>query len=372
MISTTLMRMSKANRLDYMDWMRGLAVVVMIETHVFNSFLRGDLRKSDAYMIAQSIGGLAAPLFLFIAGIMTGFRIDKRDGQGCGPLASMLDIWTRSAYILCIAELILFQQYVSQWSFGNWRYLLRVDILNCMALAIAVSGIVALGAAPKRPGMALFLGAVIAGFGARRLWNRLEPHANTAARLPYSRSASLRVFSPSGVCTVRNGCWIRIAPGRRAEPYGRHDMDRLRGVRTALRRAVLLCSALFGVSELRFLGEQSGAYCDPDRNNGSDPHDVVPLHPIHFQRPHFAAVGNDVFIGVLGACGVGLWIMAGSVEAAPHCRTNGSRHNIDNNSYVCVICRKDQMGGSYCSRNFKSLDKAKQASGQRHRINARA
>lgn len=167
--------MSKANRLDYMDWMRGLAVVVMIETHVFNSFLRGDLRKSDAYMIAQSIGGLAAPLFLFIAGIMTGFRIDKRDGQGCGPLARMLDIWKRSAYILCIAELILFQQYVSQWSFGNWRYLLRVDILNCMALAIAVSGIVALGAAPKRPGMALFLGAVIAGLAPVACgidWNR--------------------------------------------------------------------------------------------------------------------------------------------------------------------------------------------------------
>ncbi len=319
-------------------------------------------------MIAQSIGGLAAPLFLFIAGIMTGFRIDKRDGQGCGPLASMLDIWTRSAYILCIAELILFQQYVSQWSFGNWRYLLRVDILNCMALAIAVSGIVALGAAPKRPGMALFLGAVIAGLAPVACgidWNRtptllrdyLIPGPHRFAFFPQA------AYVPFGMAA---GFALRRAGERSLT--SRHDMDRLRGVRTALRRAVLLCSALFGVSELRFLGEQSGAYCDPDRNNGSDPHDVVPLHPIHFQRPHFAAVGNDVFIGVLGACGVGLWIMAGSVEAAPHCRTNGSRHNIDNNSYVCVICRKDQMGGSYCSRNFKSLDKAKQASGQRHRI----
>ena len=162
-ISTTLMSMSNANRLAYLDWMRGLAVVAMIETHVFNSFLRVDLRMSDAYMIAQSIGGLAAPLFLFIAGIMVGFRVDKRDEQGFGPLARMLDIWKRGGYILCIAELILFQQYVSQWAFGNWRYLLRVDILNCMALAIAVSGLAALGAAPKRPGLALFLGAIIAG-----------------------------------------------------------------------------------------------------------------------------------------------------------------------------------------------------------------
>jgi len=152
-----------ANRLAYLDWMRGFAVIVMIETHVFNSFLRVDLRKSDAYMIAQSIGGLAAPLFLFIAGIMVGFRVDKRDLQGFGPLARLVDVWKRAGYILCIAELILLQQYVSQWSFGAWRYLLRVDILNCMALAIAVSGIVALGTAPKRPGWAFFLGALIAG-----------------------------------------------------------------------------------------------------------------------------------------------------------------------------------------------------------------
>ncbi len=157
------MKMSTANRLAYMDWMRGLAVVVMIETHVFNSFLRMDLRKTDGYMIAQSIGGIAAPLFLFIAGIMVGFRIEKRDRQGYGPIARMLDVWKRGGYILCIAELILFQQYVSQGSFGNWRYLLRVDILNCMALAIAVAGIVALAAAPRRPGMALLLGAAIAG-----------------------------------------------------------------------------------------------------------------------------------------------------------------------------------------------------------------
>ena len=171
--------MSNVNRLAYMDWMRGLAVAVMIETHVFNSFLRVDLRKSDTYMIAQSIGGLAAPLFLFIAGIMVGFRVDKRDEQGLGPRARMFDIWKRGGYILCIAELILFQQYVSQWAFGNWRYLLRVDILNCMALAIAVSGIVALGAAPKRPGLALLLGAVIAGM------------APVACALPWNRAPTL-------------------------------------------------------------------------------------------------------------------------------------------------------------------------------------
>jgi hypothetical protein len=142
--------------------MRGFAVVVMIETHVFNSFVQTDLRKSDGYMISQWIGGLAAPLFLFIAGIMVGFRIEKRDSQGCGPVVRMLDIWKRAGYVLLIAELILLQQWVSQWSLDAWKYLFRADILNCMALAIAVSGVVALAPAAKRPGMALLLGAMIA------------------------------------------------------------------------------------------------------------------------------------------------------------------------------------------------------------------
>ena len=65
MLATT-----RSSRLPYLDWFRGLAVLVMIVCHVFNSFTRPDLRKSDVYLLSQYVGGLAAPLFLFIAGIM--------------------------------------------------------------------------------------------------------------------------------------------------------------------------------------------------------------------------------------------------------------------------------------------------------------
>jgi uncharacterized membrane protein len=47
--------------------MRGLAVVIMIQCHTFNSFTRLDLREG-AYVLTQFIGGMAAPLFLFMAG----------------------------------------------------------------------------------------------------------------------------------------------------------------------------------------------------------------------------------------------------------------------------------------------------------------
>src|SRR5438128_5526456 len=114
----------------------------MIESHVFNSFTRADLRTSDAYLLSQYVGGLAAPLFLFIAGIMAGFRIENRDDRGYSPRARLLDVLKRAAFILLIAELILFQQWLFQWSLAAWRYLFGVDILNAMALAVAVSSVI--------------------------------------------------------------------------------------------------------------------------------------------------------------------------------------------------------------------------------------
>lgn len=151
------------HRLAYLDVMRGLAIVVMIESHVFHSFTRLDLRRDGAYQLSQSIGGMAAPLFLFIAGIMVGFRIENREDKGLPPLARLRDVLKRAGYIFVVAELILLQQLLFQWPYWDWRYLLRVDILNCMALAVAVSSLVALAGRDQRPHFAAALGAVIAG-----------------------------------------------------------------------------------------------------------------------------------------------------------------------------------------------------------------
>lgn len=152
-----------AKRLAYMDILRGWAVVVMIESHVFNSFTREDLRKTGPYLLSQAVGGMAAPLFLFIAGIMVGFRIENRDDRGFSPVSRLAGVLQRAGYILLVAELILFQQWLFQWPFASWKYLLRVDILNCMALAVAVSSVIGLPARQKRPGVAIALGAAIAG-----------------------------------------------------------------------------------------------------------------------------------------------------------------------------------------------------------------
>jgi hypothetical protein len=42
--------------------MRGLAVIIMIQCHVFNSFARMDVREGGPYVLSQFVGGMAAPI----------------------------------------------------------------------------------------------------------------------------------------------------------------------------------------------------------------------------------------------------------------------------------------------------------------------
>jgi hypothetical protein len=50
------------NRFPFLDWMRGLALVIMIQVHVFNSFARTDVRNGGVYSLAVFAGGMAGPL----------------------------------------------------------------------------------------------------------------------------------------------------------------------------------------------------------------------------------------------------------------------------------------------------------------------
>lgn len=56
------------SRYLYIDLLRGWAVIVMIEVHVFNAFLVPTFRDETWFKVLNFINGLVAPSFLFIAG----------------------------------------------------------------------------------------------------------------------------------------------------------------------------------------------------------------------------------------------------------------------------------------------------------------
>jgi uncharacterized membrane protein len=125
-------------RLPFLDWMRGLAVLVMIQCHAFNSFARMDVRDGGAYIFSQFVGGMAAPLFLFMAGMTFAFQMDSLERRQPLVVLRWLISLRRAGYILAIALAFRATNWLGSFPNGNPAEFLKVDILNSMALAMAV------------------------------------------------------------------------------------------------------------------------------------------------------------------------------------------------------------------------------------------
>src|SRR6266849_9063410 len=124
------MSASSTSRLAYIDWMRGLACVLMFQTHCYDSWLGGDARKTTFFMWSQLGGTLPAPLFLFLAGISFALVTNKLKQKGLAPnQIARTTIW-RGAEVLGLGFLFRLQEYVIAWGWSPWSDLLRVDILN--------------------------------------------------------------------------------------------------------------------------------------------------------------------------------------------------------------------------------------------------
>src|SRR5689334_11102751 len=78
---------TSANRLQYLDWLRGLGAVIMLQGHVFDSFLRNDLRPGGAYIYSQFAGGMPPAIFLFLTGVTLAFLMDSTERKGLGASA---------------------------------------------------------------------------------------------------------------------------------------------------------------------------------------------------------------------------------------------------------------------------------------------
>ena len=78
---------STSGRLTFLDLSRGMAVVIMLQGHVFHSFNRTDLRTDGPFMLSQFMGGIGPAIFLVLTGITLAFLMDRRERQGLAPMA---------------------------------------------------------------------------------------------------------------------------------------------------------------------------------------------------------------------------------------------------------------------------------------------
>jgi uncharacterized membrane protein len=71
-INATKTTSERPARVLVVDAVRGLAVLCMIQWHCADAWIGGAIREGDAFARLRIVGGLAAPLFLLLAGVSTG------------------------------------------------------------------------------------------------------------------------------------------------------------------------------------------------------------------------------------------------------------------------------------------------------------
>jgi len=129
-------------RLAYIDWMRGLACVVMFQTHCYDSWLNPEARKTPLFAWSQLFGTLPAPLFIFLAGIAVALVAEKLRVQASAPSAVAKQVISRGAEVFGLGILFRIQEFALGYPHAPWTDLLRVDVLNILGISMMLMGAV--------------------------------------------------------------------------------------------------------------------------------------------------------------------------------------------------------------------------------------
>jgi uncharacterized membrane protein len=151
-----------SERLTFLDWARGAAVVVMLQGHVFHSFNRTDLRPEGPFMLSQFFGGIGPAIFLVLTGITLAFLMDRRERQGLPVMGRWKAALGRAGYLFLLAFLFRLQLWLFAFGQSPWTDLFKVDILNCMGFAIGLMSVMAIFTTAQRVRLSAGLGVAIA------------------------------------------------------------------------------------------------------------------------------------------------------------------------------------------------------------------
>ena len=119
-------------RVKAFDWLRGLAVLVMIECHAM-VLLHKELLATRAASVMDWLNGLVAPSFIFAAGFSLALVQVRTARSGGARGARFLRTLRRIGEVLAVGTLINYVWF-PVWVEPAW--LLRVDILQCIGVSL--------------------------------------------------------------------------------------------------------------------------------------------------------------------------------------------------------------------------------------------
>ncbi len=125
-------------RLSYIDWMRGLAILIMIEAHVLDAWTRPADRQTLAFGVSTILAGFGAPMFLFLAGVSVALAASSGERKTGSAARAALRVRRRGWEIFGLAFLFRFQAYILNPK-AMLAGVLKVDILNIMGPSIVAA-----------------------------------------------------------------------------------------------------------------------------------------------------------------------------------------------------------------------------------------
>ena len=125
------------SRLAFIDVARGLAVVLMFQTHAYDAWLRPELRQTEFFRWSQLIGGLPAAFFLFLMGVSVALGSEASRDRGAARALLIKRTLVRAALLLVVAFLFRLAL-VAASDHPDVNAIFRVDILNCLAVSLAL------------------------------------------------------------------------------------------------------------------------------------------------------------------------------------------------------------------------------------------
>jgi uncharacterized membrane protein len=124
-------------RRAYIDWLRGLAVLFMIEWHSIDAWTRLDARDSWWFGWTIFFGGWAAPLFLFLAGVSVAFAgYGRMRARSLTRAEAGWALQKRGWEIFLIAHIFRIVSFLLSPG-ALWSSVLKPDILNILGLGLA-------------------------------------------------------------------------------------------------------------------------------------------------------------------------------------------------------------------------------------------
>jgi len=137
-VQSAISRRASGSRLIYLDWLRGLAVLMMILWHVADSWTTTDGRGSALFQAVGFTGGWAAPLFLLLAGVSVPLAGAARMARGATRAQAAWALQKRGWLVFALAHLFRLQSFILNPS-GTWNSLLKPDILNILGLGLVLT-----------------------------------------------------------------------------------------------------------------------------------------------------------------------------------------------------------------------------------------